>query len=444
MPERPLSIEAISRLLEHAVDSSPADETELVWLEVQRGRLAGEAARLEAPRRLVDRTVLVRVIDRGRVGLHRLGAAELGEIQNGIRSAIAQSRGREPVAGLPHLPLPEEGEDRAAEGLRDPELARLASRHAKGRIAGLLAADERARLEWADASVAVVSSRGVRRAVSVTAVQLGVRSGRPGQEGRAVAAGRRLADIHPEALVERARRRRGESGDEAEIGAAVPLVLAPEAVIELVDFLAREAFSAKAYHDGTSLLREHLGVQVFDRTLELADDATDPAGIPFPFDLEGSPKRRVGLIVKGAPKTPTLDQRQAAVLGLPATAHAIGGNDSQPLNLFLAAGEATEEELLREAEGGLWIGALDRIETLEPRRLRFRARAAGVRRIRGGALAGRLRDLTWEDSLLRALGELRGLGRDLTTALSRDGFLGGTSAPALALGPAEGLSPRRG
>jgi predicted Zn-dependent protease len=210
-------------------------------------------------------------------------------------------------------------------------------------------------------------------------------------------------------------------------------VLSGEAVAELCDLINRKAFSAAAYYEGDSLLREHLGVQVFDRALNLRDDATDPAGLAFPFDLEGTPKRPVDLIQDGTPRTPALDQRQAAVLGLPPTAHAIGGADARAENLFLLPGGQDEKELLDRADGGLWVGWLDSLECYEPQRLQIRAVLRGVRRIRDGALAESLPDLVWESSLLRALSSLEGIGSRAVRALGGEGVLGGISAPPLAI-----------
>jgi len=39
------------------------------------------------------------------------------------------------------------------------------------------------------------------------------------------------------------------------------------------------AFSAISYYQGSSFLRQHLDVQVFDRAINLRDDATDPAQV---------------------------------------------------------------------------------------------------------------------------------------------------------------------
>src|SRR5262245_19016955 len=120
---------------------------------------------------------------------------------------------------------------------------------------------------------------------------------------------------------------------------AAPLCLAPEAVGALVHALAGAAFTAHAYRDGTTVLRQLLGTQVFDRRLTLVDDGQDPSGMPFPFDFEGTTKRRVELVAQGTPKTPALDQRHAALFGLAATGHAAGGDDARAENLFLLAGE---------------------------------------------------------------------------------------------------------
>ena len=262
--------------------------------------------------------MLVRVIDHGRVGSHRTGAIEPGDLDNAVRAAVAQSRARDPLPGLPHLPA-DDGPLPRLERLSDPAVSRLDADGLAAWARGLRRRGENLRLRWADARVAVFSSRGLRRGASATAIELAVRAGAGPGGGLAVEAARSLAALGAEAVFERARERRSQDaigGAPAEPTAAV---LSPEATAALVELLNHEAFSAAAYYDGSSPLREHLGVQVFDRALNLRDDATDPAGLPFPFDLEGTPKRRVELIEQGTPRTPALDQRQAAVLGLQPT-----------------------------------------------------------------------------------------------------------------------------
>lgn len=426
-----LEVNEIAGRIETVLAHSPADETEVVWLEVQRGSARRRNKRVEVTVQ-PERTVLVRVLDLGRVGSFRTGASEVGELSDAVRYAMGQSRVREPLAGLPHLPadftrLPENG------ALLDPELAEMSAGKMRSWLLDLPAQDFSLRATWTHARILVFNSRKVRRKAETTAIGFEVSAGRKPGAGHSVDASRAFRAVDAQALIERARSRHA-SGEPAELPRGpVPVLLSPTATIELVDLLSQTSFSAMSYYDGTSFLREHINVQVFDRRLNLKDDGTDPAGLPFPFDLEGTAKHPVDLILNGAPKTPTLDQRQAAVLGLPPTAHAIGGNNARAENLFLMPGSESAADLLAAADGGLFIGWLDHIECFEPKRVGFRARARGARRIENGKLGAAVPDFLWEDSLLRAFSGLAGLGADTARRLGDDGYSGGISAPPVAL-----------
>jgi predicted Zn-dependent protease len=428
-----LPLAEMAERLERVLRDSPADETELTWLEVRRGEGSVRGERAEVSAR-AQRTVTVRVIDRGRMGSHRTGASEPGEIAAAVRQAIAQSRVNQPLRGLPHLPhdaAPIRGPEPDC-----PEIEALGSGTARDWLEGLARGRQALALQWAAGRVAVFNSRGVRRRTAVTAIALAAVTGRRPGAGRSSDAARRLAELPAGEILRRASERHA-TGDAGELPAqAVPFVLAPEATIELVELLNRAALTAASYSEGSSLLREHLGVQVFDRAITVRDDGTDPRGLPFPFDLEGTAKVPVDLVHQGTPRTPALDQRQAAQLGLPPTAHAVSGNDARAENLFLVAGEAETPTLLAAADGGIWVGWLDRLQCTDPRRLQFRARAQGLRRIRDGSLAEGLPDALWEDSLLRLFSERPRVGSETSRRLGRDGILGGVTAPGVALAAA--------
>jgi len=427
-----LEMHEIEERLDQAIEHSTADETEFVWIEMARGEAPHRTEQVGAPRSR-HRTILVRVLDHGRVGSYRSGAETLGELRDAIRMAVTQSRVREPLNGLHHLPAAEEPAPEI-DNLLDPEIVELSRNKGRTMLRKLARQRESASLTWGHARVAVFNSRGVRRTSEVTGISLEVDCGRRAGSGRAAGAARSLAELHPNQIFRRARSRHA-SGDTGELSPEpTPVAFSPEATLDLCDLLNRVAFSASAYYDGTSFLRDHLGVQVFDRAINLRDDATRVDGLPFPFDLEGTPKAPVDLVVRGTPKTPALDQRQAALLGLPPTAHSITGNDARAQNLFLLPGEQTDAEVLEAAEGGLWIGWLDHLECFEPKRVLARAVARGVRRIRDGQLAEALPDLIWEDSLLRILANVLAVGDTPVRRFGRAGILGGFSAPGLAVG----------
>jgi predicted Zn-dependent protease len=320
-------------LLDAALVESPADETELVWVDTQEQAVATHNGELSIePER--QTTLFVRVLERGRLGTLRTGASNPGEIANGIRQAIAQSKARDTVQGLAHFPADEAISADKAE-LFDSGVAELDPDRARKLLRQQLERKESGRLDWGRTSVLVANSRGLRREVEATNCSLQVRCGKGPGAGRAASSSRTLRGLEAEAVRDRARKRHGEGATAEPPRDKTSVVLAPEATIRLIELLQQIAFSASSYHDGLSFLREHLGVQVFDRRINLRDDGTDSSGLPFPFDFEGTPKRPVDLIVNGTPKTPALDQRQAALLGLPPTGHAVAGNDALAQNIFL-------------------------------------------------------------------------------------------------------------
>lgn len=433
-----IALEAVQGRLNRVVRESPADETAVTWLE-SRSRRTGVGAKDRKQPPIIQRNVLVRVMEAGRLGMFRTASESLAEIHSAVRNAMAHARATTPVPGFPHLaseedPLP------TIEHLWDGEIIDAESADLRARLEEVARDGDMARLEWSEVRLVVSTSRNLRRAVRATAVRLEVRSGRDIGSGFATEARRRLCDLPIGDVFELAHSRRGD-GDTAEVPDGPTMVLlAPEAVASLIDLLNRMAFTARAYQLGDSFLRDYLGQQVFDRALSLVDDGLNETGLPFPCDLEGSVKRVVPLVEHGVPRTPALDQLHAAMLGLPPTPHAFAGDDARAEHLFLHPGDASDLELQRAGNGGVWVGSLGHVECYDRRRLLIRARARGVRRIEGGHLGRPLPDLTWEGSLLSALGQVEAIGRETQVIADPAGELGAICAPSLLLRKGTSLS----
>jgi len=440
--------------LDRVLATSPADLTEIAWIEVRRCREDTRTRRDGRPdgasgMARCERTVLVRVWERGRAGCHRTGVATVSELEAAVREALAQAR----LAPPPRFARPPRpAADALLAGIAippgalfDPEVAELDPPAARELARGWTERGESARLAWSDGQVTVAASDGRRRSARVTAASLEVACGAGPAGGRAAAAARSLDALDGAEVAARARRRvAGESLGEVPAG-PLPLLLAPEAAAALLALLNRIAFSSTAFRDGSSPLCGHLGALWLDPAITLRDDGTDPRGLAFPFDLAGAFKAPVDLVRDGFAITPAVDEALAAELGRHATPHALSPEDSLPANLFLLPGGKSEEELAAAIGDGLWIGALGDLEVYagrEARGTRFRARAGGVRRIAGGAVTTEaLPDLLWEDGLPEALARVRGLGDRPVVVLAGEPLLGGISAPALALDPSAPLRP---
>ncbi|HEY6324406.1 MAG TPA: metallopeptidase TldD-related protein, partial [Thermoanaerobaculia bacterium] len=376
-------------------------------------------------------------------------------------AAAATAAGGSPSAGAP-APAAGPGGPGSGRGdaIYDPELADLEAVRARALLDGTAERGELLRLAWVEGRVTIANSAGLRQAARVTAASFEASCGRGPGAGRAAGAARRLDTLYLQDTLDRARARHaaapalaagtadaaGAAGDDAgdvapapaaaAAPADLPMVLSEQSAAALIALLNRHALSTAAQRDPGCGLHGRLGGHVLAACLSLRDDGTDPRALPFPFDLAGWPKRQVDLFVDGVFATPAVDARLAAEIGRPPTPHGMAPDESIAANLLLLPGDREplpEAELLRQAENGIWIGALDGLECFDPGRLRFRARARGSRRIAGGALGPPLPDFLWEDDLLAALARAAAVGDRPVTIATGDMLFGATVAPLLAL-----------
>ncbi len=436
-PDGAVALKEVVSRLDRVLAGSTAEATEISWLEVRRGQESTGKRRRDSYE-VHERSILVRVRECGRTGTHRTSASTLSDLENAVRAAMAQARLAPPSPPPIEPPGSAAGVDTA--GLWDPELARMTPARARDllqRLAEPGMQGETARFGWAEGRLAVASSRGLRRAAEATSGWIEVICGRHPGAGRAAAASRSLAGLDPRGVRERARRRQGPADVVQPPEGPGPVLLSQEAAAALVELLNRQALASDAFHSGDSFLRGRLGQPVFHPAIHLRDDPTDPRGLPFPFDLLGAAARPVDVVSGGVALTPGIDDRLARELDRPPTAQRVAPDEAVPGHLFLLPGGASEAELLRAAEGGIWIAALDPLEAFDPRSLRFRAVARGARRIiggtTGGALGASLPDLIWEDELPGLLSRVLAVGAELVPVATGSGLFRATTAPMLAV-----------
>ncbi len=441
-----IPFERVSAAFERVLASSPADETELVWFERRyntassnskrsRDPTAAARGRPGAPGGKRDSigqprlTVLIRVIERGRQGWHRTDSSQASDLEAGLRQALALAKVQPKVKKQPVLPTDKRAV-RFRPMLLDNSVSKLDLHRARSLLSDWCGQDLQGRLDWSETRLAVFNSHGLRRsaATSELTFEAACECG-----GRAAGSARSLKTLGARSICARARRCRGGGTVSEPPSSPVPILLAPEATVSLLNVLNIFALAGRAYLDGTSFLIRHRGIQVFDQAFHLLDDGHREPGVPFPFDLEGSPKRPLELIVGGQPSTVALNQYQGAEAGMRPTAQAVGGTDALFGNLFLMPGKASEADLLAAADGGIRIGWLDPPECFEPSQLRVRAAARCVHRIENGRLGAALPDFSWEESLPRAFARLRAIGRRLVVHSTPTTPLGAITAPAVVL-----------
>ena len=285
-------------------------------------------------------------------------------------------------------------------------------------------------------SVACGNTHGVRRYGTMTVSEATVIAIRGEESGYATAIARDAVDVVAlgrEAL-EKATLRAGVR-QSIEPG-AYDVILEPPAIAEVLEWMEMITFSGQSFEDGSSFFVGNIGKQVVSPRLTIADDALDPAFMPFPFDLEGLPKRRITMIENGIARTPVVDKIYADRLNIAPTANAwsLGSADhGMALHISIAPGEATREELIRSTKRGIWVTRFNYVNGfLEPKAaLMTGTTRDGTFLIEDGEVTSRLPNLRWTQSILEAFSRIEGMTRERRRVGTWFNAFGGTITPAM-------------
>jgi len=392
--------------------------------------------------------VLVKVVlEDNRIGL--FGTSLMERLEEAVERAVRLAKASNPNREFKSLPEPEAW--RPIEDSFDDETARCTPDERAKRVkTAIETAHDRSpdvkavagRLYTNAIHIAVANSLGVSASTALTeaGMKVTVISRRAGSEGFGTAEGysRRMRDIDSGSLAEEA--------SEGSVGSLNPrrvplgeweVILSPLAVGALLRVLSYTAFSARAYIEGRSFIRYHLGERVFDEKLTLRDDPRDPRSLyALPFDGEGVPKEALTLVDGGVVDEESLchDSLTAGVMNRRSTGHALppftrypGRSMPIPIDMILEPGDSSLEEMMKETRRGLYITTLHYVNPVKP----SEAILTGLTRdgtflVEGGEIAGPVVDMRFTDTLLSALREVPLIGRKVKT-------LAGSATPPLKL-----------
>ncbi|HEX9779866.1 MAG TPA: TldD/PmbA family protein [bacterium] len=236
--------------------------------------------------------------------------------------------------------------------------------------------------------------------------------------GFSSAIGRSLQELAPDALLARALRQCLHRREPVRMPLGTyEVILEPDALAELMEWLAGIAFSPKSVQDRLSFLAGRMGETVMDPQITIYDDGNEPGTIRLPFDYEGVPRRRVSLIERGKAAGIVYDTGYGARFGVPSTGHALPPDDAEgpmPLHLALAPGSVSVEAMIGSCRRGLLIPRFHYVNgLLNPREaLMTGLTREGAFLIEDGALAAPIATLRFTQSLLEALSSVRGVSAE--------------------------------
>ena len=427
-------------ILDRALAAAGADEADAAFVSGDHNISRFANSQLHQNMSEESASLTLRVVMGGAMGVATTTGFDDEEIARTAELAREAAKHANPVDGWQGLyrgdePLPHvDAWDEATAAIAPMEKAR-ALREMFDRHAGVLFAGAYA---TGSASVACGNTHGVRRYTTMTDADATVIAIGKSGSGYATRRERSAARMDLAALGDEATLKATLAADTAEDLApgAYDVILEPPALAEVFDWLNMIALTGQSFEDGSSFFVGNLGKRVLGENFTLADDSLDPAFLPFPFDMEGLPKRRVALVENGVLRTPVLDKAWADRLGLAPTAHAwsLGSPEhGAAFHLSMSGGDSTREEMIASTKLGIWVTRFNYVNgLLEPKTaLMTGTTRDGTFLIRDGKVAARLPNLRWTQSLVEAFSNIEALSRERRIVGTWYNPFGGTLAPVV-------------
>jgi predicted Zn-dependent protease len=216
------------------------------------------------------------------------------------------------------------------------------------------------------------------------------------------------------------------------------VILEPQAVSELVDWLGYTAFGAKSVQERTSFLAGRMGEQVMDPQITMYDHGNDPMTLRMPFDFEGTPKRKVVLIDRGKAAGILYDTVYGARFGHPSTGHGMPPDEVEgplPLHLAMSPGRTGISDMIRACKRGLLIPRFHYVNgLLNPREaLMTGLTREGTFLIEDGHVTAPVKTMRFTQSLLDAFSRVLGVSKERRLVADPTQELGCAVMPALHL-----------
>jgi PmbA protein len=283
--------------------------------------------------------------------------------------------------------------------------------------------------------LAFVNTLGTEQYHRYTCVYMNTVVMSPTSSGYADLSCRGIGELDAKRVGEEAARVCADSRDPRDLDEGqYDVVLSPYAVNELVTWLAYIGFNADAFQEGRSFMSGRLGRTIMGENISMWDDGLDLGGLPLPFDFEGVPRQKVDLIKDGVAAGMVYDSISARKDGKKSTGHALPPGEeisSLPLNLFMATGDATEEEMIASLDRGLFVRRFHYVNGfLDPKRALFTGMTRdGTFFIEGGRTKFPVKNLRFTHSMLDAFSNAEMISREAKVQMSP--WMGANVVPAV-------------
>ncbi|MCE9582108.1 MAG: hypothetical protein K8T20_06275, partial [Planctomycetes bacterium] len=347
-----------------AAIKSAGGDVELVFIGGDSGTTRFAASGIHQNMREHGVSVSARVAVGKKLGVVSVNSLAKAELVGAIKRAREAAQAARPLAEFPGFPGPQ---SYGPAPRPDPAIVNQTAAERADALRPLFAAATKAKTELHGAlmahttKLAVANSEGLaawHEGTTADAQFIAMDAGEGGSGYSADAAPRwdgidlpTLTDTAIRKCVDSRKARVLEPG-------TYEVILEPAAVAEIFSWLPWIAFTGRSVEDGQSFLKDKFGQMVATDAVTIYDDGLDSEGIPLPFDFEGRPKKSVYFIDRGVAREVAHDVVSAAKAKSRPTGHAPYpgmGATAMPLNLFVAPGMSSVEEMIAQTNRGVLV-----------------------------------------------------------------------------------------
>jgi predicted Zn-dependent protease len=363
-----------------------------------------------------DALVSVRAVLGKRIGVASTNRLDDESLKACCEAAVQAASVAPEDPHFPGLPDPEpvQPSERAVEATRSfsaqARAEAVGTIVARSREHGLSAAGK---VRTAEHALAVANSHGIDVGGTLSGIQASVLSAGETGSGWASFLSRDAAEFDPDEMGRTAADLAVRSANPTDLEPGeYPVVLAPEAVADILDFLSYTGFSVKALEEGRSFMTAHLEDQIMSTEVTIVDDALADHAMGLTFDYEGVPKVRTVMIEYGVGQRPVTDSYWSARTGWTNSGHALPAPNQfgpMPLNLEMMPGTSTLDELIGGVEHGVYVTRFHYVNVEEPIPVLLTGMTRdGTFLIENGRLTRPLKNLRFTQSATEALLDCEG------------------------------------
>lgn len=268
-------------------------------------------------------------------------------------------------------------------------------------------------------SLAVANSKGVKRFHRSSDSAINIKAIGSDSSGYAEGHSRRFEDLNAGALAERAARKAvaGRNPRALEPG-RYTVIMEPTAFREFLGYLSWIGFGAQSFEEGSSFMSGRIGEKIVSEKVTIRDDFSHPQGSGTPFDFEGVPRQKVGLIEGGVAKDVVYDSYYAAKIKHVNTGHALPAPNTDgpmPLNIVVDPGSTPVEELIKSITHGVLVTRTWYVRLVDQKQTMITGMTRdGLFLIERGKVTRGLKNMRFNESIIGALGRT-----ELASALVR-------------------------